>query len=78
VPGLKLPVQWGALAAALKEIAEDDHKNGRPLLSSLATNKQGLPGTGYWALMVNLGYLPTPEENLSFWTDQVAAILTTY
>jgi len=82
---LCVPQQWGVLSNALTAITEDDHKNGRPLLSSLVVSiSTGLPGRGYWDLVARLGkwpgsqFVPHSTPDKAFWDDQFARVISTY
>ena len=41
----------------LGEISEDEHVNGRPMLSAFAVSVEGVPGPGFFALARDLGRL---------------------
>jgi hypothetical protein len=79
---LKLPRQWGSLTAALNDIAYDDYKCGRPLLSSLVVScRTKLPGQGYWDLVAHQQGLPqmtNPQLQQLFWDDQFNRLTTSY
>ena len=57
------------------EIAEDEHINGRPMLSAIVVNKQGQAGTGFFNLARSLGKLQSsaPEDEAAFWEREKAA-----
>jgi len=62
------------LAPYLGMIQDDDHANGRPLLSALVVSKQTeMPSSGFFTHARSLGYnIPeTPEGELGFWKGQL-------
>jgi hypothetical protein len=63
------------------EISEDEHVNGRPMLSAIVINTQGKPGPGFFGLAVDLGKLaeddPTDVEQ-RFWEKEKAAVYTAW
>jgi hypothetical protein len=55
----------------LGEISEDEHNYGRPLLSALAVDVKGKPGSGFFALARALDVFRDDEEKeLAFWEDE--------
>lgn len=74
--GLPLPRARGAAEAGyvLDEIAEDEVRAGRPMLSSVAVDADGKPGSGYFAFARELGRLPAGEDDTSFWQRELAAV----
>lgn len=64
----------------LGEISDDEHANGRPMLSAIAVNTQGKPGSGFFALARDLGKLQdaTPEGEQQFWEKEKAAVYATW
>jgi len=57
----------------LGEISEDEHNQGRPMLSTVAVGISGEPGPGFYALAEQLGKLgknATKEEKIKFWKNQ--------
>lgn len=62
------------------EISEDEHVNGRPMLSAIVVNTQGKPGPGFFSLARDLGKLQddTPEGEHRFWEKEKAAVYATW
>jgi hypothetical protein len=65
----------------LGEISEDEHNQGRPMLSSIVVHKagkdKGIPGNGFFNLAVSLGKLSanaTDQERQAFWQNERDAI----
>ena len=60
----------------LGEIAEDEVKLGRPLLSAVAVGVSGLPGPGFAALARELGKLNTEDKDAekAFWEKERTAV----
>lgn len=70
----KMP-KGGQLAQALERIAEDDHRNGRPLSTAIVVAKNTeRPGEGFFTQCEQLGYRvgKTEQERLSFWREQAS------
>jgi len=60
----------------LGEISEDEHRAGRPMLSSIVIGASKKPGSGYYQLARDLGKLRgtgTAEES-AFWESEKAAV----
>lgn len=60
----------------LGEISEDEHRAGRPLLSSIVVNSTGKPGPGYYRCARDVGRLrgtDTAEER-AFWKSEKEAV----
>ena len=59
----------------LGEIAEDEHINGRPMLSAIVVDKKGKAGSGFFSLARRLGKLQSsaPEDEAAFWEREKAA-----
>ncbi len=57
----------------LGEISEDEVKNGRPMLSAVAVNVQGVPGLGFYALARDLGkeFEDSQDGRLKFWKSEL-------
>jgi hypothetical protein len=67
----------------LGEISEQMHSEGKPMLSAIVVNRQeGMPGSGFFKLAVQLGKLPrgaTRQEERAFWEEELRAVyLTTW
>lgn len=59
------------------EISEDEHRNGRPMLSALVVHStDGMPGKGLYTLARGLGKLQeaTRDGELRFWETEKAAV----
>jgi len=60
----------------LGEISEDEFNAGRPMLSSIAVNVQGSPGSGFFELARSLGKLTeeSKEAENDFWEEESEAV----
>jgi len=60
----------------LGEISEDEVNAGRPMLSSIAVNVQGSPGSGFFELARSLGKLTeeSKEAENDFWEEESEAV----
>jgi len=58
----------------LGEISEDEHDNGRPMLSALAVDTKGHPGPGFYSLASGLGARHAGEDKEAFWSRQRRAL----
>lgn len=58
----------------LGEISEDEVLAGRPMLSAVAVNVNGVPTQGFFALARQLGLLKNGEDEHRFWERQKDAI----
>jgi hypothetical protein len=60
----------------LGEIADDEHRAGRPLLSAVAVGVSGAPGPGFFKLAHDLGLLKAKDRDaeFAFWSAQKEAI----
>lgn len=59
---LRPPHSIHRLTLALEEMAEADHRAGRPLLAALAVGKAGIPGRGFFQLLQRLGRYDGPDQ----------------
>jgi hypothetical protein len=50
------------LTSMLEELVRADHAAGRPLLAALAVGRAGLPGRGFFQLLVELGLYEGPDQ----------------
>lgn len=64
----------------LGEISQDEHEHRRPMLTSIAVNTRGFPGSGLYVLARELGKLKdsTPEGERRFWEAEKAAVYATW
>jgi len=65
----------------LGEISEDEHRQGRPMLSAVAGGVSGLPGQGFFGMAEGLGKLPvgaTEEQKRRFWEEEKEAVYATW
>ena len=64
----------------LGEIAEDECRYGRPLLSAIAVGVSGSPGPGFYSLARELGKLQedSKEAESRFWEEETAAVYETW
>jgi hypothetical protein len=67
----------GELGILLGEISEDEAANGRPMLSAIAVNVQGLPGPGFFTLARQLGRLKDEKED-AFWKVVCQSVYETW
>lgn len=60
----------------LDEINEDEHGQGRPMLSALVVGTRGMPGDGFFKLARALGRLQenAKEAERHFWRQEKAAV----
>ena len=56
----------------LGEIAEDEHRAGRPLLTALVLTGKAIPGSVFFAVARRLGKLEgdDPAKEMKFWMDE--------
>jgi alkylated DNA nucleotide flippase Atl1 len=54
----------------LGEIAEDEVKAGRPMLSAVAVSVKGKPGPGFFDLARQLGKLAHAKDEQAFWRSE--------
>jgi len=54
----------------LGEIAEDEVKAGRPMLSAVADSVKGKPGPGFFDLARQLGELGEAKDEQAFWRKE--------
>jgi len=59
-----------ATGQILGEIAEDEFRAGRPMLSAVAVGVSGKPGPGFYTLAHQLGRVSSPDEDLAFWARE--------
>ena len=64
----------------LGEISEDEFNNDRPMLSAIAVNTKGSPGSGFFELARSLEKLTdeSKEGEKSFWADEKKAVYDTW
>lgn len=60
----------------LGEISEDEHRNGRPMLSAIAHNEAGVPGPGFYVCARNLGLLSSTnlQDEEAFWRNEQSRV----
>ncbi len=61
----------------LGEISDDEVANGRPMLSAIVVNVQGLLGSGFYALARQLGRLQDDNEQ-AFWERECQLVYETW
>ena len=63
----------------LGQIPEDEHRNGRPILSAIAIGVSGMPGSGFFELARSLGKLAgtRPEDERLFLEREKATVYST-
>jgi len=61
----------------LGEISEDEVANSRPMLSAIAVNVQGAPGSGFFELARQLGKLGGENEQ-EFWEAERQQVYATW
>jgi hypothetical protein len=62
----------------LGQISEDEVGNGRPMLSAIAVNVQGVPGPGFYELAKQLGRLKENSDVDIFWQAEYQAVYETW
>jgi len=63
----------------LGEISEDEHHNGRPMLSAIAVSVMtGMPGDGFFKLARSLGKLGASDSEREFWEKERDAVYATW
>ncbi len=64
----------------LGEISEDEHSQGRPMLSAVAVGVNGVPGSGFYTLARDIGKLQSkkPEDETAFWEQEKQAVYATW
>ena len=64
----------------LREIAEDEHHAGRPLLTALVLTGKGIPGNVFFATARDLGKLASadPADEMKFWMAEKATVYETW
>jgi hypothetical protein len=64
----------------LGEISEDEHSNGRPMLSAIAIGTSGYPGPGFFQFARQLGKLTgeTPDSEKAFWEAERRLLYETW
>jgi len=60
----------------LGAISEDEHLQGRPMLSAVAVGVSGEPGNGFYLLARDLGKLKddSAEARKLFWETEIVAV----
>jgi hypothetical protein len=60
----------------LAEIAQNEHLQGRPILSALAIDTRNSPGETFFAIARRLGRLTgeSPSDEQTFWREEVEAV----
>ena len=60
----------------LSEIAEDEHRAGRPLLTALVLTGKSIPGNVFFTVARSLGKLASsePAAEMAFWMDEKASV----
>lgn len=77
-PGLYMVQEIGHL---LGEINEDEHNNGRPMLSAVAVNPDiKMPGEGFFKLANKLQKFhgTTVEDKRTFWREEIQKVYETW
>jgi hypothetical protein len=62
----------------LGEISEDEVAHGRPMLSAIVVNTQGLPGPGFFALGKQLGKIKDGDDEKKFWQMERSSVHQTW
>lgn len=76
--GVRMGTETGHI---LGEISEDEHDQGRPMLSAVAVSVDGSPGDGFYGLAVKLGRLTDDADKktrLAFWRRECKAAYETW
>ena len=79
---MKLPQRGafmgGEVGHILGEISEDEFRAGRPMLSAVAVNVKGKPGSGFFTLARDLGRPCREGEEEAFWEAERDATYATW
>jgi hypothetical protein len=62
----------------LGQISEDEVSHGRPMLSAIAVNVQGVPGPGFYELAKQLDRLKENSDMEIFWQAEYQAVYETW
>ncbi len=62
----------------LGQISEDEVSNGRPMLSAIAVNVQGVPGPGFYELAKRLNRTTENSDTATFWQAECQAVYETW
>ena len=64
----------------LAQIAGDEHRHGRPLLTALVVTGKSIPGNIFFASARDLGVLTStdPAEEMRFWMAEEARVYDTW
>lgn len=62
----------------LGQISEDEVDNGRPMLSAIAVNVQGVPGPGFYEWAKKIGSLIESNDTDAFWQAECQAVYETW
>ena len=64
----------------LAQIAGDEHRAGRPLLTALVVTGKSIPGNIFFSSARNLGVLSStnPAEEMRFWMSEEARVYDTW
>ena len=64
----------------LREISEDEHGAGRPLLTALVVTGKGIPGDLLFSLARGLGKLASadPADEMKFWMTEEGRVYDTW
>jgi len=64
----------------LREISEDEHGAGRPLLTALVVTGKGIPGDLLFSLARSLGKLASvdPADEMKFWMAEEGRVYDTW
>ena len=64
----------------LGEISEDEHVNGRPMLTAVVVSVDGMPGQGFFTCARQLGKLHEDSRDAErhFWESEKAAVFETW
>ncbi len=62
----------------LGEVAEDEHSQGRPLLSAVVVGTSGRPGPGFFTLARQLGKIAAGQDEDEFWRAELNHVYETW
>lgn len=70
------PVEQPGVDELLRQIAEDEHRAGRPLLIALVVTGKSIPGEIFFGAARELGVLTSrdPAEEMRFWMAEEARV----
>jgi hypothetical protein len=62
----------------LGEISREEVRCGRPMLTAVVVGTSGYPGDGFYGLAHDLGKIPSPTQNVTFWEAERQRVYDTW